>query len=231
MQTGRRIRKRRRASSRCSMGNRSTVGSTRGIGKSRTESSPDREKAVRWSTKKPRSPTISSCASSGKWARAATAGSITEILDNGKHSDGINPRTSAGSLYFGMAPSKDATRPAGEWNTGRIVCQGTVIQHWVNGEKVIDFDYSDPQWAKDVARLKERGGDVAARGAFLSLQDHGDPVWYRSIRMRAIPDGEKIEHATVQPAPISPEALKKEAAILERIRKNREAIKKAVKGK
>jgi len=121
-----------------------------------------------------------------------------------------------------MAPSKDATRPFGEWNTGRIVCQGSVIQHWVNGVKVIDFDYTDPRWAEDVARLGARGGDVTARGAFLSLQDHGDPVWYRSIRMRSIPAGEEIEHATVQPATVPPEALKKEAAILERIRKSRE---------
>lgn len=155
-----------------------------------------------------------------------------QILDNGKHSDGVNPRTSAASLYFCMAPSKDATKSPGEWNTARIVCQGAVIQHWLNGEKVIDFDYNDPQWAKDVARLKERGGDVKARGAFLSLQDHGDPVWYRSIRMRTIPAEEKIKHTTVQPAEISPEALKKEAAILDRIRKNREAVKRAAtKGK
>lgn len=154
-----------------------------------------------------------------------------QILDNGKHGDGINPRTSAASLYFGMAPSEDATKAPGEWNTARIVGKGSVIQHWLNGKKVIDFDYTDPQWADDVARLKERGGDLAARGAFLSLQDHGDPVWYRSIRLREIPADEEIEHATVQPAPVPPEALKKEAAILERIRKNREAIQKATKGK
>src|SRR5260370_29987143 len=65
-----------------------------------------------------------------------------QILDNKVHGDGKNPRTSAASLYFCMAPSKDATKPVGEWNTGKIVCQGSIIQHWLNGERVLDFDYN-----------------------------------------------------------------------------------------
>lgn len=153
-----------------------------------------------------------------------------QILDNLTHLDGMNPRTSAASLYFCVAPSKDATKPVGEWNTARIVCQGTVIQHWLNGEKVIDFDYAEPRWASNVERLKERGGDLGARGAFLLLQDHGDPVWYRSFKLRAIPADQKIDHATVEPAPIPDEALKKEELILERIQKNREAREAALKG-
>lgn len=154
-----------------------------------------------------------------------------QILDNAKHSDGTNPRTSAASLYFAVAPSKDATQPVGEWNKARVVCKGTVIQHWLNGEKVVDFDYTDERWKADLERFKNRGGDVAARGAKLSFQDHGDPVFYRSIRLRALPADADIAHATVEPAPVPAEALTKEAAILDRIRKNREAREKAVKGK
>ena len=131
-----------------------------------------------------------------------------QILDNARHADGKNPRTSAASLYFCMAPAYDATRPVGEWNEGRVVCKGSVVQHWLNGQKVVDFDYNDPKWAAEVEMLKQRGGDLPARGANLSLQDHGDPVWYRSIRLREIPSGEKITHSDVEPAPI-PEATRK----------------------
>jgi hypothetical protein len=146
-----------------------------------------------------------------------------QILDNQHHADGRNPRTSAASLYFCMAPSKDVTRPVGQWNQGRIVCQGTVVQHWLNGVKVIDFDYADPRWAKEVELLRQRGGKLTERGAYLSLQDHGDPVWYRNFRLRALPKDEKLDRTPVTPAVIPPEALKHEQEILARIQKQRAA--------
>lgn len=146
-----------------------------------------------------------------------------QILDNQNHGDGKNPRTSAASLYFCMAPSKDATRPVGEWNSGRIVCHGTVIQHWLNGEKVIDFDYADPKNAKEVELLRQRGGDLKARGAFLSLQDHGDPVWYRNIKLRTLGPSEKLDRTPVTPAVIPDAALKHEQEILVQIEKRRQA--------
>ena len=150
-----------------------------------------------------------------------------QILDNSMHPDGDNPRTSAASLYFCVAPSKDATRPVGEWNEARIICQGTIIQHWLNGEKVIDFDYADPKNAAAVELLRLRGADLTARGGHLSLQDHGDPVWYRNLKLRAIASGEKVEHTQVTPAEGPAKALEKEQMILKRIRQNREAQRRA----
>lgn len=151
-----------------------------------------------------------------------------QILDNQRHSNGTNPRTTAASLYFCMAPSEDRTAAIGQWNQARIVCKGSVIQHWLNGHKVIDFDYKDPQWADEVDLLRKRGGDLAARGAFLSLQDHGDPVWFRQITLREIPPNEAIEHQVVQPAKIPPAARAEELKKVQGIMKRRqEAQRKA----
>ena len=123
-----------------------------------------------------------------------------------------------------MAPSHDATKPAGQWNSGRIVCKGTVIQHWLNGKKVVDFDYTDKRWEFNVDLLRKRGADLNARGAQLSLQDHGDPVWYRNIQLREIRNNEDINHETVLPEKLSADVLeaerKKLEGILERRKQN-----------
>ena len=153
-----------------------------------------------------------------------------QVLDNAKHADGKNPRTSAASLYFCMPPSKDATKPVGEWNSGRIVCQGTVIQHWLNGEKVIDFDYTDPKYAWEVELLDIRGADLAKRGAQLQLQDHGDPVWYRNVKLRTLTADVKLDRTPVTPAAVPEEKLKYEREYLERGKQQR-AEQKAKTGK
>ncbi len=144
-----------------------------------------------------------------------------QVLDNNLHPDGKNPRTSAASLYFGAAPSHDATRPVGEWNTGRVICLDSIVQHWLNGVKVVHFDYDDPKWAKDVARLNERGGDLKARSGLLHLQDHGDPVWYRNIRIRPLPPGYPIDQSEITPQAVPAEAVRREQEILDILRQRR----------
>jgi hypothetical protein len=112
-----------------------------------------------------------------------------------------------------MGPRKRATRPLGEWNTARIVCKGTVIEHWLNEERVISFDYTDPKWAKEVGLLRIRGGDLSGRGGRFLLQDHGQDVWFRHLRLREIPRDEKVvPDPTFRPLPVPPAALAKEEA-------------------
>ena len=152
-----------------------------------------------------------------------------QILDNDVHRDGKNPRTSAASLYFCMQPSHDATQPIGKWNTARVICKGSVVQHWLNGQKVIHFDYEAPEFAFNVEMLKQRGGELAARGGKLMLQDHGDPVWYRSIRIREIAENEAIDMSPVTPAQIDDETLAAEKQKLDGIvaRRKKQQAKKA----
>ena len=149
-----------------------------------------------------------------------------QILDNTVHRDGQNPRTSAASLYFCMPPSADETKEVGQWNVGRIVCKGTVIQHWLNGKKVVGFDYTDSKYQSNVELLNKRGGDLTARGANLSLQDHGDPVWYRNIRMRELSGETKLDRTEVVPASIPEVILEAERKKIEGIIKRREDAKK-----
>lgn len=134
-----------------------------------------------------------------------------QILDNVDSPYGENARQAAASLFFCMAPKKDATRPVGEWNTARVICQGSVIEHWLNGERVLSFDYEDRKWAEYVELLGIRGGDLTGRGGRIWLQDHGQDVWFRNLRWRKIPEDEVITpDPDFKPMPVTGEALQKE---------------------
>ncbi|MDB4338900.1 DUF1080 domain-containing protein [Rubripirellula sp.] len=134
-----------------------------------------------------------------------------QILDNVHSPYGENARQSAGSLFFCMAPSKDVTKPFGQWNQGAIRCKGSVIEHWVNGQRVLSFDYRDKKWSKQVELLRIRGADLEARGGRLWLQDHGQDVWFRNLRIREIPKAENlIADPDFVPLPVTGKALKAE---------------------
>jgi hypothetical protein len=136
-----------------------------------------------------------------------------QVLDDEHSPYGDNPRQSAASLFFCMAPSKRAAKPFGAWNTARILCKGTVIEHWLNEERVLSFDYEDPRWKDEVQLLRIRGGDLTRRGGKLLLQDHGQDVWFRNIRLRTIPALEELKpDPSFAPLPIPAAAKEKEDA-------------------
>lgn len=136
-----------------------------------------------------------------------------QILDDDNSPYGENPRQSAASLFFCMAPAKRSARPFGNWNTARIVCKGSVIEHWLNEARVLSFDYADPKWAAEVELLRIRGGHLNARGGNLLLQDHGQDVSFRNLRLRTIPADEAlVPDPNFHPMPVPAEALVKEQA-------------------
>ncbi len=111
-----------------------------------------------------------------------------QILDDARHADGKKPKTRAGTMYDMFACAQDVARPALEWNTVRIVAKGTRIEHWLNGWKVIDTDTASEDYAKALAASKFTSmADYGKRDAGkLALQDHGDPVWFRNIKVRKL---------------------------------------------
>jgi len=132
---------------------------------------------------------------SGIFYRAAESTNIVyenapemQILDNAGHRDGGNSLTSAGSNYALDAPIRDVTRPIGEWNHARLVVVGSHVEHWMNGVKLLEYELWTPEWTAKVAASKfaEWPPYGLARRGHIGLQDHGDFVAYRNIRIREI---------------------------------------------
>lgn len=110
-----------------------------------------------------------------------------QILDDDAHADGRTPETSAGSNYAIHAPTRPAAGPIGEWNTLRLIVQGSHVEHWLNGVKIVEYELGTPDWQALVAASKfaEFPYGQSTRG-HLALQDHGDRVSFRNLKIRRL---------------------------------------------
>lgn len=118
------------------------------------------------------------------WARALEM----QVLDDARHADGRKEKRRAGDLYDVVAGAQRVVKPAGEWNSVRIRVDGDRVEHWLNGTRIVDIEVGSAEWNEAVAASKHAGtADYGrAREGFILLQDHGDPVRYRNIKLRRL---------------------------------------------
>jgi len=119
----------------------------------------------------------------------AALGFEYQILDDDRHEDGKLPSHRAGALYDLIAPNaRKHVRPVGEWNRSRIVFRGGHGEHWLNGEKIVEFDLGTPRMDSLIVASKYRSipgfADRREGGGHIVLQDHGDEAYFRSIKVR-----------------------------------------------
>ncbi|MEX0686509.1 MAG: DUF1080 domain-containing protein [Balneolales bacterium] len=121
----------------------------------------------------------------------AALGFEYQILDNELHPDAENdPNRLAAGLYDLIPPGSNASlNPVGTWNTGRIVFNGNKGEHWLNGEMVLEYELET--YMMDRLLETSKWGDIPEFGArrdegYIILQDHGDDVWFRNIRLREL---------------------------------------------
>jgi len=114
-----------------------------------------------------------------------------QILDNERHPDaqlGKDGNRQAGSLYDLIPAKPQNARTVGEWNKVEIIVYKGTVVHKQNGEAVVEYHLWTPEWEELVAGSKFPGlnpdwANVASKGYF-GLQDHGDDVWFRNIKIK-----------------------------------------------
>jgi len=120
----------------------------------------------------------------------AALGFEYQILDDELHPDAANgPTRQAGALYDMIpAGTAKALRSVGEFNDARVVFRNGHGEHWLNGVKVLEYDVGTARFDSLLATSKYAPIENFAelRAGHIVLQDHGDDVWFRNIRIRTV---------------------------------------------
>ena len=121
-------------------------------------------------------------------AVAYETGIEMQILDDDNHMDGKAAETSAGSCYALYPPTDDVVRPVGEYNEVRLIVRDANVEHWLNGQKIVEYAIGSDDWSSRVAASKFADWEHFARykKGHIALQDHTDRVWFRNIRIREL---------------------------------------------
>jgi hypothetical protein len=112
-----------------------------------------------------------------------------QLLDDALHPDGKSRLTSAGAAYALYPSPAGVVKAAGQWNSTLLVVDGNHVQHWMNGQKLLEYDFASPDWEAKVKASKF----VAyphygrAQSGYIGIQgDHDGTLWLRNIRIREI---------------------------------------------
>jgi Domain of Unknown Function (DUF1080) len=119
--------------------------------------------------------------------RDAAIGHEYQIIDDERHKDAqVGPKRQTAALYDVLPAADRPLKPAGQWNESRIVVRGPTIEHWLNGKKVLQYELASEPLKQAIAQSKFK--DVARFGTHqkghILLQDHGDAVCYRNVKIR-----------------------------------------------
>lgn len=140
---------------------------------------------------------IGNCGNSGiifnvvedkKYEYVWLTGPEMQVLDNTCHPDAKIEKHRAGDLYDMIECKYVTVKPAGQWNKARLIINNGKAEHWLNGRKVVEYEMFTDEWTEMIAnsKFKDMPDFGKARKGHISLQDHGDPVWFRNIKIREI---------------------------------------------
>jgi hypothetical protein len=112
-----------------------------------------------------------------------------QLLDDAGHPDGQSRLTSAGADYALYPSPAGVVKPGGQWNSTLLVVNGNHVQHWMNGQKLLEYELASPDWEAKVKASKFVAYPHYGRApsGYIGIQgDHDGQLWLRNIRIREI---------------------------------------------
>jgi len=112
-----------------------------------------------------------------------------QVIDDAHHADAkIGAHRQTAALYDVLPAADRPVKPAGEWNTTRIVVRGQNGEHWLNGKKVLQYELNSPALNAAIEKSKFKGIERFGKrqNGHILLQDHSDQVWFRNIKIRRL---------------------------------------------
>lgn len=120
----------------------------------------------------------------------AALGFEYQILDDDRHPDALNgANRTAGALYDLISPSdQKRLQPVGKWNESRVIFDGSHGEHWLNGVLVVEYDLDSARFDSllEASKYSDLENFATKRAGHIVLQDHGDDVWFRNIKIRRL---------------------------------------------
>lgn len=111
-----------------------------------------------------------------------------QVLDNTCHPDAKIEKHRAGNLYDLIQSPTESVKPANEWNQVKIISNKGMLVLWLNGVKQVETEMYTPAWETLIkgSKFKDMPGFGKSRKGKISLQDHGDLVWYKNIKIKEL---------------------------------------------
>ncbi len=125
---------------------------------------------------------------SEEYEQTYASGPEYQVIDDVGYPGDLPAENKAGGNFGMHAPENAGPHPVGDWNDARLVVNGNLVEHWLNGTKILEYDIASEDWItrRNSSKWKDFPGYASFRKGYIALQDHGNEVWYRNIKIRIL---------------------------------------------